>query len=195
MQALRRLYSTIPDAAAAARTASTPRAVRLRRLRKYPVAPGGVRRDPRRPHPLRTRAISTPARQRRASQRGWDGAHREAMAREVERTTHALARYPQGLCSRRRGRTLRCCTENLHAESHLSSRAQRYPSRAAIQPLRSYIPRSVLCHQDRCTLVSRVRVRRKHDVHPHGQLHLTAHGSFSHEVLQKVPQARSRRSR
>ncbi|KAI0072803.1 hypothetical protein K474DRAFT_327262 [Panus rudis PR-1116 ss-1] len=33
---LRRLYSTLPDAAAAARTASTPRAVRLRRLRKRP---------------------------------------------------------------------------------------------------------------------------------------------------------------
>lgn len=41
MQAFRRLYSTLPDAAAAARTASTPRAVRLRRLRKRPaVAPG-----------------------------------------------------------------------------------------------------------------------------------------------------------
>ena len=37
----RRCYATIPDAAAAARTASTPRAVRLRRLRKRPtVAPG-----------------------------------------------------------------------------------------------------------------------------------------------------------
>ncbi|THH13745.1 hypothetical protein EW146_g6509 [Bondarzewia mesenterica] len=32
----RRCYATIPDAAAAARTASTPRAVRLRRLRKRP---------------------------------------------------------------------------------------------------------------------------------------------------------------
>lgn len=41
MQALRRLYSTIPDAAAAARTTSTPRAVRLRRLKFLPpVAPG-----------------------------------------------------------------------------------------------------------------------------------------------------------
>ena len=40
MQTFRRLYSSIPDAAAAARTASTPRAVRLRRLRKRPVAPG-----------------------------------------------------------------------------------------------------------------------------------------------------------
>ena len=40
MQTLRRLYSTLPEAAAAARTASTPRAVRLRRLRKHPVAPG-----------------------------------------------------------------------------------------------------------------------------------------------------------
>lgn len=40
MQALqksfRRLYSSLPDAAASARTASTPRAVRLRRLRKRP---------------------------------------------------------------------------------------------------------------------------------------------------------------
>ena len=40
MQALqksfRRLYSSLPDAAASARTASTPRAVRLRRLRKHP---------------------------------------------------------------------------------------------------------------------------------------------------------------
>ena len=33
---LRRAYATIPDAAAVARTASTPRAVRLRRLRKRP---------------------------------------------------------------------------------------------------------------------------------------------------------------
>ncbi|OBZ66831.1 54S ribosomal protein L23, mitochondrial [Grifola frondosa] len=33
----RRLYSTLPDAAASARTASTPRAVRLRRLRKRPA--------------------------------------------------------------------------------------------------------------------------------------------------------------
>lgn len=40
MNVLRRLYSTIPDAAAAARTASTPTAVRTRRLRKHPVAPG-----------------------------------------------------------------------------------------------------------------------------------------------------------
>jgi large subunit ribosomal protein L23 len=37
----RRLYSTIPDAAAVARTASTPRAVRLRRLRKRPPVPLG----------------------------------------------------------------------------------------------------------------------------------------------------------
>jgi len=37
---LRRLYSTLPEAAAVARTASTPRAVRLRRLRKRPVPPG-----------------------------------------------------------------------------------------------------------------------------------------------------------
>lgn len=37
---LRRLYSTIPEAAATARTASTPRAVRLRRLQKRPVPPG-----------------------------------------------------------------------------------------------------------------------------------------------------------
>ncbi|KAI0342972.1 mitochondrial ribosomal protein L23 [Trametopsis cervina] len=39
--AFRRLYSSIPDAAASARTSSTPRAVRLRRLRKRePIAPG-----------------------------------------------------------------------------------------------------------------------------------------------------------
>ena len=37
----RRLYATIPKAAAAARTASTPRAVRLRRLRKRPAVPPG----------------------------------------------------------------------------------------------------------------------------------------------------------
>ncbi|KIP02835.1 hypothetical protein PHLGIDRAFT_111598 [Phlebiopsis gigantea 11061_1 CR5-6] len=42
MQAFRRLYSSIPDAAAAARTASTPRAVRLRRLRKRPEVPAGA---------------------------------------------------------------------------------------------------------------------------------------------------------
>lgn len=40
MQVFRRLYSSIPEAAAVARTASTPKAVRLRRLRKRPVAPG-----------------------------------------------------------------------------------------------------------------------------------------------------------
>ncbi|GJE90395.1 50S ribosomal protein L23 [Phanerochaete sordida] len=40
MQVFRRLYSSLPEAAAVARTASTPRAVRLRRLRKRPVAPG-----------------------------------------------------------------------------------------------------------------------------------------------------------
>ena len=38
---LRRLYATIPPEAAAARTASTPRAVRLRRLRKRPAVPPG----------------------------------------------------------------------------------------------------------------------------------------------------------
>ncbi|KAI0305965.1 mitochondrial ribosomal protein L23 [Multifurca ochricompacta] len=37
---LKRCYSTIPEAAAAARTASTPRAVRLRRSRKPPVTAG-----------------------------------------------------------------------------------------------------------------------------------------------------------
>jgi large subunit ribosomal protein L23 len=37
----RRLYATMPDIAAAARTASTPRAVRLRRLRKRPAVPPG----------------------------------------------------------------------------------------------------------------------------------------------------------
>ena len=36
---LRRLYATIPEAAAAARTASTPRAVRLRRAKKGIEAP------------------------------------------------------------------------------------------------------------------------------------------------------------
>ena len=41
MQVFRRLYSSIPETAAVARTASTPQAVRLRRLRKRPaVAPG-----------------------------------------------------------------------------------------------------------------------------------------------------------
>lgn len=40
MQAFRRLYSSLPEAAAAARTASTPRAVRIRRMRKRPVVPG-----------------------------------------------------------------------------------------------------------------------------------------------------------
>lgn len=35
-KAFRRLYSSLPDAASSARTASTPRAVRLRRLRKRP---------------------------------------------------------------------------------------------------------------------------------------------------------------
>jgi large subunit ribosomal protein L23 len=35
---LKRCYSTLPEAAAAARTASTPRAVRLRRSRKLPAA-------------------------------------------------------------------------------------------------------------------------------------------------------------
>ncbi|KAI0825609.1 mitochondrial ribosomal protein L23 [Irpex lacteus] len=43
----KRLYSSIPDAAAVARTASTPRAVRLRRLRKrQPVAPGETDASP-----------------------------------------------------------------------------------------------------------------------------------------------------
>ncbi|KAI0689493.1 mitochondrial ribosomal protein L23 [Cytidiella melzeri] len=43
----RRLYSTIPDVAAVARTASTPRAVRLRRLRRAPpVAPGETDASP-----------------------------------------------------------------------------------------------------------------------------------------------------
>ncbi|KAH9975854.1 mitochondrial ribosomal protein L23 [Lactifluus volemus] len=37
---LKRCYSTLPDAAAAARTSSTPRAVRLRRSRKLPTATG-----------------------------------------------------------------------------------------------------------------------------------------------------------
>ncbi|KAI0316866.1 mitochondrial ribosomal protein L23 [Amylostereum chailletii] len=36
----RRAYATLPDAAAAARTASTPRAVRLRRLRRRPASAG-----------------------------------------------------------------------------------------------------------------------------------------------------------
>jgi large subunit ribosomal protein L23 len=36
----KRCYSTLPEAAAAARTASTPRAVRLRRSRKFPTFPG-----------------------------------------------------------------------------------------------------------------------------------------------------------
>ena len=41
MQVFRRLYATIPEAAAAARTASTPRAVRLRRAQKgLKVQPG-----------------------------------------------------------------------------------------------------------------------------------------------------------
>ncbi|KAH8103805.1 mitochondrial ribosomal protein L23 [Cristinia sonorae] len=41
MQAtFRRLYATLPDAAAVARTTSTPRAVRLRRLQKQKEAPG-----------------------------------------------------------------------------------------------------------------------------------------------------------
>lgn len=39
MQVFRRLYSSIPEAAAVARTVSTPRAVRLRRLRQRPVDP------------------------------------------------------------------------------------------------------------------------------------------------------------
>ena len=42
MQAFRRLYATIPDAAAAARTASTPQAVRLRRLKKGITAEPGT---------------------------------------------------------------------------------------------------------------------------------------------------------
>ncbi|EKM50285.1 uncharacterized protein PHACADRAFT_264895 [Phanerochaete carnosa HHB-10118-sp] len=46
MQVFRRLYSSIPEAAAVARTASTPRAVRLRRLRKRPVAPGQFDANP-----------------------------------------------------------------------------------------------------------------------------------------------------
>ncbi|KAI0272642.1 mitochondrial ribosomal protein L23 [Gloeopeniophorella convolvens] len=37
---LKRCYSTLPDAAKAARTASTPRAVRLRRAQKPPTPPG-----------------------------------------------------------------------------------------------------------------------------------------------------------
>lgn len=40
MQAFRRLYSTLPEAAAAARTRSTPLAVRLRRHKIRPLAPG-----------------------------------------------------------------------------------------------------------------------------------------------------------
>src|SRR6266478_2346761 len=42
---LRRCYSTLPEAAAAARTASTPRAVRLRRSRKIPTAAAAVESD------------------------------------------------------------------------------------------------------------------------------------------------------
>ena len=42
MQAFRRLYSSLPDAAAAARTASSPIAVRQRRLRKRPDVPAGA---------------------------------------------------------------------------------------------------------------------------------------------------------
>ncbi len=42
---LRRCYSTLPEAAAAARTASTPRAVRLRRSRKIPIAAAAVESD------------------------------------------------------------------------------------------------------------------------------------------------------
>jgi large subunit ribosomal protein L23 len=41
MQVFRRLYSSIPETAAVARTASTPQAVRLRRLRKRPAVPAG----------------------------------------------------------------------------------------------------------------------------------------------------------
>ncbi|KAH9942025.1 mitochondrial ribosomal protein L23 [Amylocystis lapponica] len=40
---LRRLFAVLPDAAEAARTASTPRAVRLRRSRKFPSTGGGAR--------------------------------------------------------------------------------------------------------------------------------------------------------
>ena len=48
MQVFRRLYSTIPRPAAAARTASTPRAVRLRRQRKgLTVAPGETDATPK----------------------------------------------------------------------------------------------------------------------------------------------------
>lgn len=41
----RRLYSTLPEAAQAARTASTPRAVRIRRARKQPLPEGALATD------------------------------------------------------------------------------------------------------------------------------------------------------
>lgn len=45
MFSFRRLYSTLPEAAQAARTASTPRAVRIRRARKQPVPEGALGTD------------------------------------------------------------------------------------------------------------------------------------------------------